>query len=109
VTDFVGAPHICVPVTQPPHSSNFGGTYACTRISKWPPFLGNKGNDTPLCTAQGWFFTTLFEGLFKESDPFSRETPLCNNRFQETDPFSRENIITLFKYQSFYGFYGSDR
>jgi hypothetical protein len=31
-----------------PHAPNFGGTYACTRISKWPPFVGNKGNDNPL-------------------------------------------------------------
>jgi hypothetical protein len=32
----------------PPHSPNFGGTYACTRISKWP--------------------LTLFEGVFEEID-----------------------------------------
>jgi hypothetical protein len=49
------------------HSPNLGGTNACTRISKWPTFVGNKGNDTPLMYGIRVIFSLLIWGSFQRN------------------------------------------
>jgi hypothetical protein len=72
--------------TTPPHSPNYGGTYGCTRISKWPPFVGNMGDDNPFVGNMGDdnphvrhkgdltyypLYITLFSGVIAKMFPFS--------------------------------------
>jgi hypothetical protein len=93
--------------SQPPHPfPKFVGTctYACTRISKWPPFVVIKGNDDTLMYGRRVIFYHPFWGIFLRFLNFYIY-PLRNNRI--LPPYARtifkklttmENILPSYMY-----------
>jgi hypothetical protein len=92
-------------VVPPPPLPKFWGYLCLYQNFKATPFVGNKGNDTPLMHGtMVIFFPPYLRESSKKSTPLVERTtyyPLCKDHFQEIDPFIRENIlpslnITLF-------------